>query len=400
MNDQPTNLWVPQIIKVGISAWPIVFAAVVAQVFKAYATWKVERGIKLMQLEQLIGSSSFASAVKQPMLLRQLDVLSLLLLLTWCLSPFGSQALQRSLYTQPTTLEDNPTVWYANQTGKNKVFRTDWQNVTSNAEHAADNQLTALYFLSTLTAATQSKLTELNESNIATSDQYSHPLLFKPYQNSISNADFWTPISGMGLPLVLPESMIPDDTTLDQVASTMTENFTFSAVSSYFEFKCGAWSNIDSKTLVSTYPNMSFSSSRTLGLQFMNNNTEDDTAGISNVRLASANLDTSGPADIIISSNTTWEYSFINCNFTQLFINTSINCVRSPPGADSLNWQVVTNCYANSTHPTPQSIESWVTTLEEFADDWTLMGSPRNSDREGVSNTPSKQNPYHTLTEA
>lgn len=33
----------PEVIKVGISAWPIVFAAVVAQVFKAYATWRVER---------------------------------------------------------------------------------------------------------------------------------------------------------------------------------------------------------------------------------------------------------------------------------------------------------------------------------------------------------------------
>ncbi len=35
------------------------FAAVAAQAFKSYATFRVERGIKLMELEQLVGSNSF-----------------------------------------------------------------------------------------------------------------------------------------------------------------------------------------------------------------------------------------------------------------------------------------------------------------------------------------------------
>lgn len=37
-----------QAITVAASAWPIVFAAVVAQSLKMYAAYRVERGIKLM----------------------------------------------------------------------------------------------------------------------------------------------------------------------------------------------------------------------------------------------------------------------------------------------------------------------------------------------------------------
>lgn len=37
-----------QAITIAASAWPIVFAAVVAQSLKMYAAYKVERGVKLM----------------------------------------------------------------------------------------------------------------------------------------------------------------------------------------------------------------------------------------------------------------------------------------------------------------------------------------------------------------
>jgi hypothetical protein len=39
---------VNQALKVGISAWPIIFAAVTAQCLRAVATWKVERGVRMM----------------------------------------------------------------------------------------------------------------------------------------------------------------------------------------------------------------------------------------------------------------------------------------------------------------------------------------------------------------
>jgi hypothetical protein len=39
---------VEQAIKIAVTAWPIVFAAIVAQSLKALATYRVERGIRLM----------------------------------------------------------------------------------------------------------------------------------------------------------------------------------------------------------------------------------------------------------------------------------------------------------------------------------------------------------------
>jgi hypothetical protein len=37
-----------QALTVAISVWPIIFAAIVAQSLRAYATYRVERGVRLM----------------------------------------------------------------------------------------------------------------------------------------------------------------------------------------------------------------------------------------------------------------------------------------------------------------------------------------------------------------
>jgi hypothetical protein len=42
------GLFTEQAIKLAITAWPIIFAAILAQSLKAFATYRVERGIRLM----------------------------------------------------------------------------------------------------------------------------------------------------------------------------------------------------------------------------------------------------------------------------------------------------------------------------------------------------------------
>lgn len=37
-----------QALQIAISVWPIIFAGIVAQSLRAYATYKVERGVQLM----------------------------------------------------------------------------------------------------------------------------------------------------------------------------------------------------------------------------------------------------------------------------------------------------------------------------------------------------------------
>jgi hypothetical protein len=51
-NKRPTDdllgMGTNQALDVAISVWPIIFAAIVAQSLRAYATYKVERGVRLM----------------------------------------------------------------------------------------------------------------------------------------------------------------------------------------------------------------------------------------------------------------------------------------------------------------------------------------------------------------
>ncbi|MCJ1378279.1 hypothetical protein MMC17_001376 [Xylographa soralifera] len=99
---QPANsglgAGIAQARTIGASLWPIAFAAILAQTLKMYASYKVERGMRLMTLEQLISSHSVASAIKQPFFLKTFNLLSVVLLGLWSLSPLAGQAMLRMSY--------------------------------------------------------------------------------------------------------------------------------------------------------------------------------------------------------------------------------------------------------------------------------------------------------------
>ncbi|MCJ1382065.1 hypothetical protein MMC17_005177 [Xylographa soralifera] len=109
-------------IPFAVTAWPIIFAAVAAQSLKILATYKVERGLRLMTLEQLISSHSVAGAIKQPFLLRRLDWISIALLFLWSSSPLASQAMQHMAITGSSTITNTAPISYVNTTGTNIVF--------------------------------------------------------------------------------------------------------------------------------------------------------------------------------------------------------------------------------------------------------------------------------------
>lgn len=386
MKGKPTSSsWhvMPDVIKVGISAWPIVFAAVVAQVFKAYATWKVERGIKLMQLEQLVGSNSFGNAIKQPMVLRQLDVLTLLLLLTWCLSPFGSQALQRSYYTGFAQEADTVEVHYLNQTGANKVFGRDWVDTTSATAHAADNQMTAILFLSTLVPWDDSGL----KGDTSEMDQYYHPVLQKP-TDSLNDTQ---PIAGSGIPIVLPETKLTQAQSAETDTAAQYEDFYLNVTSSYYEFICGDWSTVNYTTLEAVEDpdqDMVWSSSRTLGMKFTD---PGNKSTITHLLFASANLNTYYN---VSTDWTSWDYSLIQCDFQQHFIDSMVGCWRWPSDPESSSFSTTgLNCWSghsNIISPDVVASQYMGTQLEDFSDDWTAMAAPRNPDKTGVYSTPSE----------
>ncbi|KAH8671589.1 hypothetical protein BX600DRAFT_510254 [Xylariales sp. PMI_506] len=393
MNNKPVDSsWkkMQDIIKVGISAWPIAFAAIVAQVFKAYATWKVERGIKLIRLEQLVGSNSFASAVKQPMVLRQLDVLSLLVLLTWCLSPFGSQALQRTYYTGVTTTVTYPEVYYLKQHGVNRVFTPGWANRSiTPTEHALDNQITAVEFLSTLIPT---QYTGAASENSYFMDVYSNPLITvthdfdtgQDYDYDYPNGT-WEAVALMGLPVALPDSLIPQGS-LTQSVNSPFETFQFNATSSYFTFSCDDVISMDYATLMEKFSgyNATWSASKTLIMKFIDS---DNSSTINQVLMGSANLDLTVDTGL---NYTDWEYSFVKCDFEQVFIESAVFCQRSPPSLNSAHSSDDLWCNAGRLTTVPQATvdaNNMRTTLEDFSDDWVQMGSPRNINYQGIGST-------------
>ncbi|KAJ3512741.1 hypothetical protein NM208_g15282 [Fusarium decemcellulare] len=81
--------------------FPIVFAAIAANLLKSVAAWKLERGISVLSLEYLLRSRTVFSAVTSPVILKSANALTPLVITFWALSPLGGQAALRVLNTTP-----------------------------------------------------------------------------------------------------------------------------------------------------------------------------------------------------------------------------------------------------------------------------------------------------------
>jgi len=360
-------------IKVAISAWPIVFAAVVAQCFKAYATFKVERGIKLMELEQLVGSSSFASAMKQPILLRRLDLLTVALFAIWCLSPIGSQALVRVYSKERDFLSDNTTVKLVPNHGYNKLFSSNdsFRTITDNPEYAEVSQLVQSYFISALSPEPVMKQ--------YVTDQYLHPIMFHP--------DGWTPVQAFGSFLTYPESKLFEDGSSDYSSNSdpsadpnpKYEMLSFNMSNSHFNFTCKPWQNKTRQQLdtmqneTDNYVYFSWSDSYTFGVAFtpnLPNETESASTAndITGIRVASANNvhsdKTRNATEQSWDEDPSYEYSYIECGFEQVFEEVEVFCYTDEGTTSSLP-----SCSAGTSRPAPEDQrEKMATKFGDFSE--------------------------------
>jgi hypothetical protein len=269
-------------IKFGVSAWPIIFAAVVAQVFKTFATYKVERGIKLMELEQLVGSSSFASAVKQPIILRKVDTLALVLFVTWCISPLGSSALQRTYSTTGSMVNTTTTAYYLKTTGPNRLFGREHefaitQDSTNRSLPDAVQDISILYM---------SIFSPRDVVSSPDEDEYNHP--DPPWLGNGVPVGVPSRSSAYGVPMVLIDSILgnPGATGSDPSQPFQVEYTTFVTRSSFFNFTCRDWtvvsgSYFDIPTSTVTY-NTTYLSADPCSAAHLNDATvfPDDSKGI------------------------------------------------------------------------------------------------------------------------
>ncbi|KAL0933331.1 uncharacterized protein CTRU02_212294 [Colletotrichum truncatum] len=82
--------------------FPIAFAAVIANLLKATAAWKLERGISVLSLEYLLSSRTVFSTLTAPFILRTVNLLTPFLIVLWALSPLGGQAGLRVMDVVPS----------------------------------------------------------------------------------------------------------------------------------------------------------------------------------------------------------------------------------------------------------------------------------------------------------
>ncbi|KAI9705955.1 MAG: hypothetical protein M1836_005361 [Candelina mexicana] len=102
--------------KYGATAFPIMFAAIAARLFKAVALWRSEKGAKLGLLEQLVGSQSLGATVERFVLLGRFDILGAIVVLLWFLSPLGSQMSLRLLGLTSVDIISQSPIQYFNTT--------------------------------------------------------------------------------------------------------------------------------------------------------------------------------------------------------------------------------------------------------------------------------------------
>ncbi|OAX81121.1 hypothetical protein ACJ72_04542 [Emergomyces africanus] len=89
-------------MKTAVTTFPIIFAAVMGRLTRNLATWRLERGISLGHLEQLLGSSSVFGTFSTQVLMGSFNMLAIGLLCLWALSPLGGQSSLHIVKTIPS----------------------------------------------------------------------------------------------------------------------------------------------------------------------------------------------------------------------------------------------------------------------------------------------------------
>ncbi|KAK4617641.1 hypothetical protein CLAFUW4_12327 [Fulvia fulva] len=94
------------VVALGPTIFPIVFAAVVGRTLKTILVWLLERGEKLGTLDLLAGSNTVASTIWSLYVLRSFGFVGLALVAAWALSPVGGQASLRVVSLGDATIPE------------------------------------------------------------------------------------------------------------------------------------------------------------------------------------------------------------------------------------------------------------------------------------------------------
>ncbi|KAL2672483.1 hypothetical protein Neosp_013194 [[Neocosmospora] mangrovei] len=118
------------------TAFPILFAAIMGRLMYQLSRWVLERGAKMVTLEQLMGSRTLGAAFLTQAELGAFNLVGLVIVFTWIWSPLGGQALLRMLGSRLETIVVPSTIvhfdtnvapqfasWYQHSAHNNGLLR-------------------------------------------------------------------------------------------------------------------------------------------------------------------------------------------------------------------------------------------------------------------------------------
>ncbi|KAF6785188.1 hypothetical protein CSOJ01_15636 [Colletotrichum sojae] len=115
---------IEEITRLSPTIYPVLFAMIAARFYRNAARWHLERpgGITVASLEQIIGSSSFASALERLFIIRTQPILGVLILSTWAMSPLGGQSSSRLLRIDEKKYRSKEWIYYDIRNQENSTF--------------------------------------------------------------------------------------------------------------------------------------------------------------------------------------------------------------------------------------------------------------------------------------
>ncbi|KAF6802924.1 hypothetical protein CSOJ01_11249 [Colletotrichum sojae] len=147
-------------ITVLATAFPILFASIVGRLMSEAARWKLERGATVGVLEQLMGSRTVGATALTMIEFRSLNILSVLLLLVWAMSPLGAQSLLRVVGLRVDKEVEPSTAVYFDSSAESKLV--EWADTEtrgfSGPEEDSNYRFLASLYLSSVMASEAIKL--------------------------------------------------------------------------------------------------------------------------------------------------------------------------------------------------------------------------------------------------
>lgn len=346
---------VADFVDVAAIIWPVVFATIVAQCFKAGITFRRDNGSKGRVL----------SCGKRPFAVTRLEALCLLVFLTWCLSPIGQQAARRMYGITREALQSQRDVLYVEKTGSNQIWAPNSASILSSTSRTELIQSIGAKYIRSLSQDNVNN--SLNEPDSI----YSTPDF--TFMDAIVSASGSTNNARLSHGIHSRSGMVSNTHDGVSIAADF-ETLNFSMITSAFDFKCKDWTLTTRRFgNDTTSDQMSYSASQTLGLSMPD---YDDPTASPTVSLVSLNRKSIANTtslrrrrrDTSPQAAGQWEYSSISCSYQQVFYSVPMHCSRD-------NSTGLTTCTQSDVSQLITPDDTLKTPLGDFALDFVWSGN-------------------------